>query len=160
MLHASVGIVLAVRFIGLRRQGCHGRSTLVSHRLKIQLPRLLVWPQEPPILLFWTRIHAGNLCPPRHSSSGVQVDLLPGGATLFFGLVGRNLKFPLFAITGGQGQASTLIGSDLAFRYDIVADNAIVTSQVQSDVFPPQLYPRSYRIPGLLTSSQGSRWCP
>lgn len=113
-----------------------------------------------PLLLFWTRIHVGNLCPPRRSSSGVQVDLLPGGATLFFELVGRNLKFPFFAITGRQGQASTLIESDLAFRYDIVADNAIVTPQVQSNVFPPQLYPRSYRIPGLLTSSQGSRWCP
>jgi hypothetical protein len=101
MLHTSVDIILAVRFIGLRRQGCHGRSTLVSHRLKIQLPRLLVWPQEPPILLFWTRIHAGNLCPPRRSSSGVRMDLLLGSATLFFEPVGRNLKLPfLLSLVG------------------------------------------------------------
>jgi receptor-binding and translocation channel-forming TcA subunit of Tc toxin/ABC toxin-like protein len=109
-----------------------------------QLPELLYWKKEPLLLLFWTRVHAGQLLPPRRSKEGVRVDHL--GTTPFLQVLGRNLDSLFFTVTGTQGKSpsgNTPLGTDQGFRYDIVTDSAIVTPQAVPDTYPTPSYPAS-----------------
>jgi hypothetical protein len=115
-----------------------------------QLPKLLYWPPEPMVHLFWARIRCGILDPPRRSDKGVHST----GNVPDLEFVGRTSDSLVFTAL----QGSTTAG----FRYDIVTDRA-VTPQVIPDTFvitdtfptpPPPLknYALSY------TSRQGPHY--
>jgi len=102
-----------------------------------QLPGILSWPTQPSVVLFWTRVHAGNLLPPRRSAEGVRLDLLPGGSSAIkLELEGRAFDSLFLTIAGRNLDAAKPIGTNAGFRYDIATDAAILTPQIKPDTFP------------------------
>lgn len=102
-----------------------------------KLAGLLAWKREPNVVLFWTRVHAGQLLPLRRSAEGVRVDLLPaGGASMKLELEGRNFDSLFLTVNGRNLDPTKASGTNPGFRYDIATDLAIVTPQVVPDEFP------------------------
>jgi hypothetical protein len=88
------------------------------------LPKLLHWPSEPMVHLFWARVRCGVLEPRRRSDRGVHAT----GSVPDLEFIGRNADSLVFTAL----QGSTTAG----FRYDIATDRAVITPQVIPDNFP------------------------
>lgn len=90
-----------------------------------KLPQLLHWQKHSQVYLHWTRIHYGELSPPRRSTDSVPFD--DSGDTLSLAFNGRQFDSLLFNLFGGATKG---------FRYDIATDSAVATPQVVPDTFP------------------------
>jgi hypothetical protein len=90
-----------------------------------KLPKLLYWPSEPMVHLFWTRVRCGVLDPPRRSDYGIPST----GTVPDLQFVGRTSDSLIFTALPSNTTAG--------FRYDIVTDTAVVTPQVVPDTIPP-----------------------
>jgi hypothetical protein len=100
----------------------------------MQLPQLLAWPASPTVRLAWCRVHNGQFGQPRRSAFGVRVDPKSSSDLQFLGRTGDSL---CFEVTNGimpQGHADP---SEVGFRYDIAADDAVVRPQVAVPATPP-----------------------
>ncbi|KAM7219247.1 hypothetical protein V8F06_005416 [Rhypophila decipiens] len=96
-----------------------------------KLPTLLNWPKQPMVHLFWTRIHRGDLDPPRRSKDGIPLRDSSGqpsqASKTDLDFTGRLVDSLFFSAADNGG----------GFRYDLATDTAIVTPQDVEDAPAP-----------------------
>jgi hypothetical protein len=89
-----------------------------------KLPGLLLWPTEPMLHLYWTRMHHGEFEPPRRSTEGLPVSgPPPAGPQL--ALAGRTADSLRFTVSNGAVPAGYTDPTAPGFRYDLAADAAV-----------------------------------
>ena len=103
-----------------------------------KLSALLQWQPRGQVHLWWCRVHAGQFEPPRRSTEGVEITPAAVPALVFHGRSGDSLRFRVDgAVTPVGYQDPTAPG----FRYDLVADAAVVLPLVEPSAGPTPTFP-------------------
>jgi hypothetical protein len=113
-----------------------GNDTTSDWHRPDKLPGLLHWDSGPSVHLVWSRLHNGELQPPRRSDEALVIDpvlLLPGAVPQldFKGRIADSLRFE---VSGGKQPLGYLDPTAPGFRYDLATDSAVVLPLV---VAPP-----------------------
>ena len=100
--------------------GTDGRSAWHTDET---LPTLLVWDSQPMVHLMWSRVHNGELQPPRRSAEGVRIQAKTSPDLKF---LGRQVDSLHFEVKGGVNAPGYKSPPAPGFRYDLAADTAVV----------------------------------
>ena len=109
-----------------------------------QLPGMLVWPPEPMVHLYWSRVRHGEFEPPRRSAEGLPVSgTVPAGQGQLV-LAGRTADSLRFTVANGAPPAGATADTTApGFRYDLAEDAAVplpLITQQAPPSSPPDVY--------------------
>jgi hypothetical protein len=102
-----------------------------------QLPQMLAWNSSPLVRLAWCRVHNGEFQQPRSSSMGVAVQPNTVSDLTFLGRTADSLTFSVSNPFIPSPPPVLNDPSAPGFRYDLVADYAVVLPQVAAPAAAP-----------------------